>query len=216
MDSAVAAAARSTSRRRCSTALELIGESARAARSLTGYLDHADGEPYWRPPRSERSRRAGHASSGRSDAPADTVSRGLELLGEHRRDLPTQAFVFVLSDFLVPPDERAWQRALEHRWELVPVVIQDPVWERTFPDVGGVTVPYADPATGGVVPVYLTRAEAARLRERARGALGGARPRLPLARDRAGRGGRRTTRRRCSARSCAGPTCAMMSRGAVA
>ena len=98
-------------------------------------------------------------------APADTVSRALEHLGEHRRDLPTQTFVFVLSDFLVPPDERIWQRTLEHRWELVPVVVQDPVWERTFPDVGGVSVPYADPRNGRVAPVFLTEAEAARLRE---------------------------------------------------
>jgi hypothetical protein len=93
------------------------------------------------------------------------VSRALEHLGEHRRDLPTQTFVFVLSDFIVPPDERVWQRALEHRWELVPVVVQDPVWERTFPDVGGVSVPYADPRTGRVAPVLLTEHEAARQRE---------------------------------------------------
>ena len=39
------------------------------------------------------------------DAPTDTVSRALEHLHEHRRELPTQTFVFVLSDFLVPPDE---------------------------------------------------------------------------------------------------------------
>ena len=32
------------------TALDLIGASAIAARSLTGYLDYAAGEPYWRPP----------------------------------------------------------------------------------------------------------------------------------------------------------------------
>ena len=68
------------------------------------------------------------------DAPADTVVAGLDFLGEHRRDLPTQAFVFVLSDFIVPPDLRVWTRALEHRWEIVPVMIQDPVWERSFPD----------------------------------------------------------------------------------
>ena len=144
------------------TAVELIGASARAARSLTGYLDYAEGEPYWRPPRTEQ-----RAQEGTFDrpfhAPQDTVSLGLEFLAEHRRDLPTQAFVFVLSDFVVPPDLRVWQRALEHRWELVPVMIQDPVWERTFPAVGGVTVPYADPATGRVVPVYLSAREAARL-----------------------------------------------------
>jgi uncharacterized protein (DUF58 family) len=146
------------------TALDLIGTSAHAARSLTGYLDYAEGEPYWKPPRSEV-----RAEPGTFDrafrAPVDTVSRGLEFLGEHRRDLPTQAFVFILSDFVVPPDLRVWQRALEHQWEVVPVVIQDPVWERTFPPVGGITVPYADPGGGRVVPVYLTDREAARVRE---------------------------------------------------
>lgn len=143
--------------------LDLIADSARVARSLTGYLDYADGEAYWRPPRTER-----HAERGTFDrpfrAPPDTVARGLEHLGEHRRDLPTQAFVFIVSDFLVPPDEQRWQRALEHRWELVPVVVQDPLWERSFPDIGSVTIPYADAASGSVVPVYLTRAETERLR----------------------------------------------------
>ena len=144
--------------------LDLIGESARIARSLTGYLDYAYGEPYWRPPRTER-----HAERGAFDrpfaAPEATISLGLEHLGEHRRDLPTQAFVFVVSDFSVAPDERVWVRALEHRWELVPVVLRDPVWEASFPDVGGITVAYADPASGAVVPVYLSRGEARRLRE---------------------------------------------------
>jgi len=146
------------------SALELIAQSAVAARSLTGYLDYAQGKPFWRPPRSEH--RAEPGTFERPfDAPDDTVSQGLEFLGEHRRDLPTQAFVFVLSDFVVPPDLHVWQRAMEHRWELVPVAIQDPVWERTFPDIGGVSIPYADPATGRVVPVHLTPSEAAHLRD---------------------------------------------------
>jgi len=141
----------------------LVAASAQAARSLTGYLDFAAGEPFWRPPRTEA--RAEPATEARAfAAPADNVSRGLDFLAEHRRDLPTQAFVFILSDFVVPPDLKVWQRALEHRWELVPVLIQDPVWERTFPEVSGVTVPYSDPKTGRVFPVYLTRREAARLR----------------------------------------------------
>lgn len=145
------------------SALDLIGASAVAARSLTGYLDYADGEPFWHPPRTEQ--RVDPSTFDRPfRAPDDTVSQGLEFLGEHRRDLPTQAFVFVLSDFLVPPDMRRWQRALEHRWELVPVVVQDPVWERSFPDVGGITIPYADPATGHIVPVRLTVREAERRR----------------------------------------------------
>lgn len=145
-------------------AIDLIGESARMARSLTGYLDYAEGDAHWRPPRSEQ-----HAPRGTFDrpfrAPEDTVSRGLEHLGDHRRDLPTQAFVFVVSDFLVPPDVPVWERTLEHRWELVPVIVQDPRWEASFPDVGGVAVPLADPATGRVAPMRLTRREAARLRD---------------------------------------------------
>lgn len=139
--------------------IELIGMSARAARALTGYVDHAEGEVHWRPPSSER-----RAARGTFDrpfrAPREAVTLGLEHLGRHKRDLPTQAFVFVVSDFLVPPDPAVWRRALEHRWELVPVVIQDPVWEQGFPPVGGITVPYADPATGRVVPIYLTEQEA--------------------------------------------------------
>jgi uncharacterized protein (DUF58 family) len=145
--------------------LRLIRESARATRSLTAYLDHAEGETHWRPPRSERHTPQGPLEGRPFAAPADTVSLALQQLKQHRRELPTQTFVFVLSDFLVPPDERVWQRTLEHRWELVPVVIQDPVWERSFPDVGALTVPYADPDSGGVVPVYLTRAEAEQLRD---------------------------------------------------
>ena len=145
--------------------LRLIGESARVTRSLTAYFDQAEGDTHWHPPRSERYAPR-IAFEGRAfGAPAETVSHGLEHLVQHRRELPTQTFVFVLSDFLLPPDEEAWLRALEYQWELVPVIVQDPVWERSFPDVGGLTVPYAEPASGAVVPVYLTRAEADRLRE---------------------------------------------------
>ena len=37
--------------------------------------------------------------------------------------------------------------------------------ELSFPDVGAVTVPFADPESGAVVPVYLTRAEAEHLHD---------------------------------------------------
>ena len=144
-------------------AIDLIGMSARAARSMTGYVDHAEGDVYWRPPRTDRLAEPGTFERP-FRAPDDAVTLGLDHLRRHKRELPTQAFVFVISDFLVPPEPRAWQQALEHRWELVPVVVQDPVWERSFPDVGAITVPYDDAKTRGVVPVYLTRKESARLR----------------------------------------------------
>ena len=136
------------------------------------------------------------------------MSQGLDFLGEHRRDLPTQAFVFVLSDFIVPPDLRVWKRALEHRWEIVPVMIQDPVWERSFPEIGGITVPYADPRTGRVYPCTLTEREAARLRDEHEArwdalvrdfrSLGIEPVAVHIAR----------LRRHARRRSCAGPTCA--------
>jgi hypothetical protein len=47
----------------------------------------------------------------------------------------------------------------------VPVVIQDPVWERSFPDVGGVAVPIAEPRGGGGALVRFSRREAQERRE---------------------------------------------------
>jgi hypothetical protein len=146
------------------SAIELIGASAHAGRSLTGYVDQAEGDVYWRPPRSEHFAEP-DAFDRPFEAPEDTVSECLAFLGNHRRDLPTQAFVFVLSDFLAPPDSESWERGLEHRWELVPVIVQDAMWERSFPDVGGVTIDYAEPQSGRVVPIHLTRHEARRRRD---------------------------------------------------
>src|SRR5205807_649758 len=71
--------------------------------------------------------------------------------------LPATSFVFVVSDFLVPPDEEAWAEAAARGLDLVPVVVQDPDWEQSFPAVGGCVLPVADPATGAVRPVRLTR-----------------------------------------------------------
>ena len=78
--------------------------------------------------------------------------------------MPAGSFLFVLSDFLAPISEEVWTRALEHRWDVVPVVIQDPVWEQSFPQVDSVVVPAAD-ASGRLRPVRLRAAEAARRRE---------------------------------------------------
>lgn len=122
-------------------AVTLIGNSAVAARGLLGYFDEGEQTPFWHPPRSE-------GELGRLDlerpfgAPEDTLARGLRHLIEHRRDLPAGTFVFVLSDFLVGPDRDDWLWALERRWEIVPVVIQDPVWEQSFPDVAGLVIPF--------------------------------------------------------------------------
>jgi uncharacterized protein (DUF58 family) len=149
-------------------AVELVLASATRSGGFGGYLDYADGEPFWLPPRGER--RIAHLREERLDsagwnAPADGVERSLEHLFEHRRNVPAGSFVFVLSDFLQPPARETWLTASEHHWDVVPIVIQDPVWERSFPDVSGIVVPLRDPRTRRVVDVRLTKKEAASRRQ---------------------------------------------------
>src|SRR6266850_3709935 len=139
-------------------ATEIIYESAAALRGVSGYLDFADGEPFWEPPRSQHEP-VGLESRG-FGAPEDTLELALDHLVEHRRSLPTGSFVFVLSDFLFPMPEGAWTRVLQQRWDVVPVVIQDPVWEQSFPPVGGVMVPFWDPRARQVKPIRMSEREA--------------------------------------------------------
>jgi uncharacterized protein (DUF58 family) len=147
-----------------SNAARLIESSAVAARGLLGYFDEAGGDPYWRPPRSEHS--LDQLDLARDfGAPEDTLARGLEYLTRQRRDLPAGTFVFILSDFLVQPSRDEWLPVLERRWEIVPVVIRDPVWEQSFPDVGDSVVPFLDADTGRVTLVRFSTAEAAARRE---------------------------------------------------
>jgi uncharacterized protein (DUF58 family) len=136
--------------------------SAVAARADVASLDYAEGEPYWLPPGRrdvpwfvhERQTSAGFG------APEDNLVQGLAFLGRLHSDLPTGSFVFVLSDFLAPPDADAWFDAAAHGWDLVPVVIQDPLWEQSFPDIGSVAVPVSDPQDGRTHLVRLSRREA--------------------------------------------------------
>lgn len=138
-------------------ALRLIVQSVAQERGLIGYLDGAAWEPPRRPRGEDASAWAARASE--SDGSADDVARALDTLALHRRALAPGTLVFVLSDFLEPPPLSAWARALEHGWDPVPVVIQDPVWEQSFPAVGGVAVPVAG-MDGRIRVVRLTRSEA--------------------------------------------------------
>lgn len=141
------------------TAALMIADSTVAARGYSGYLDFADGEVYWRPPRSQHEdwRLQPPRPFG---APEDTITRSLEHLLELRPSLLPGSFLFVLSDFLLPLHEEMWLRAVERRWDIVPVVLQDPIWERTFPDVSGTMVPVVDPASGRLRYLRVSRAEA--------------------------------------------------------
>jgi hypothetical protein len=131
------------------TAAQLVALSVIRARGIVGYLDFGQGgEECWELPRS-RSETWGTPVGDRPfAAPAESLTTALLHLVEHRRAVPPGSFVFVLSDFLVPPSGASLERALQQRWDIVPVVIQDPVWERSFPDVAGVVVRLVDPDTG--------------------------------------------------------------------
>jgi uncharacterized protein (DUF58 family) len=154
-------------------ATEAIVESAIAARGAAGYLDFGkrpDGSdaPFWISPRGrspldlieERARTAGF------DADAGSLTRGIEYLARSATSLGAGSFVFVISDFLEPPPHTLWLTAVARRWELVPVVTQDPTWEQSFPSAGPVVMPIADPRDGSVLEVRLRRSEARAERER--------------------------------------------------
>jgi uncharacterized protein (DUF58 family) len=148
-------------------ATETIVASALAGRGAVGYLDCAN-DPFWIAPRGrsplelirERDRTAVY------DADAGSLRRGIDHLARSASSLGAGTFVFVLSDFLELPPRELWLVGSARRWELVPVVIQDPVWEQSFPSVGPVVVPIADPDDGAVLEVRLTRSEARAERER--------------------------------------------------
>jgi uncharacterized protein (DUF58 family) len=149
-------------------ALSMIAASAFKARGLFGYLDMADAEPFWRPPRSEAQVPVleDELRSRPWTAAPDNLERGFEFFKLARLTLPPGSFVFVVSDFLVCPSEATWVSLLEHRWDVVPVVVQDPTWEQSFPDVSGVTLPIADAERGTLGTVRLTRSRSRQLRER--------------------------------------------------
>ncbi len=145
-----------------------IATSAAVAQADLAALDFGAGEPWWLP-LGRRDRRWLIAEREGSEtpfaAPDDTLERALAFLDRRRAQLPSGSFVFVLSDFLAPPSSESLRRAVSHGWDVVPVVIQDPVWEQSFPAVGGVALPVSDPRQDGVRLVRLSRRQAETRRE---------------------------------------------------
>ena len=142
----------------------LVAEATLAARGFFGYLDLGGDEEEGVPPRTHYELPKG-ALEGSFAAPEDNLARAFRFLAETQPILPAGTFVFVLSDFLMPFDEQAWIAAIERRWDIVPVVIQDPVWEQTFPYVDNIAFPFADPRTGRVTHIRMSAEEANARRE---------------------------------------------------
>lgn len=149
------------------TIVELVLASAGAAGGFVGYLDYADGDPHWRQPKGERKLieiRDERLWSSEYGGPPDWLERSIDHLASHPRAVTPGTFVFVISDFLPVPSTELWLAAVEHRWDIVPVVIQDPTWEQSFPDVSGIVVPLRDARTGRLTAVRLRAKEAAQRR----------------------------------------------------
>ena len=140
----------------------MIVESAIGADGFPGYLDLADPHlPRWVPPnRQEHADEIRERELYRSayTAPEDSLVRALQHLERARADVPPGSFVFVMSDFLASPPPSVWRASLAMGWDLIPVIVQDPTWEQSFPPVSGFVLPLDQ-------PVRLTRREAEQRRE---------------------------------------------------
>lgn len=143
-----------------------IVAAAHAARAYVGYLDFS-GNPgregasaHWIAPHRQSARRIVDRLEQEFDAPGNSLELALDYLLTLHRDVPAGSFVFILSDFLSPVASHVWSRARSRRWDVVPVIVQDPVWEQSFPPISGVLVPFSDPQTRRTGAVRLSAGEA--------------------------------------------------------
>jgi len=164
-------------------AAALVEESVTEARGFVGRLEFGvrDGVVAWSPPAGARGvgTLVDHELPDREHkARAGSVGGALDFLAYHRRSVPAASFIFVVSDFLLAPTLETWERALDRGWDIVPVIVQDPVWEQSFPDVDGIGMPLSDDR-GRLRIVRLRRGESrawrARHEERLAGLLAGMR-----------------------------------------
>ncbi len=147
----------------------MILASSRAVHALVGRADCGpEGPRVQRPVRDQALLRLleQELAHDSADGPARGLDTTLTQLTAFPAEVPAGTFVFLLSDFLAPPRPDLLHTALAAGWDVVPVLIQDPVWERSFPAVSGVTLPLGDPGTGAVRLVRLRPAEARERRER--------------------------------------------------
>jgi uncharacterized protein (DUF58 family) len=137
--------------------LELIAASAVAEHGELVYADGVSAPELLRAPNDAAARHAFERHVGEAGA---SVSGALGSLLRGSEPLPPGSFVFVISDFFADAPARLWIRLTSLGWDVTPVIVQDPVWEQTFPAVGGVVLPLADAATGESHDAWLTPHEA--------------------------------------------------------
>jgi uncharacterized protein (DUF58 family) len=150
--------------RAASIAARAIVESADAARAVVALYGGAEGQALQPVRGRTRAVRARIDRSGFTAAD-DTLDVAIAALTRRRASLPAGSFVFVVSDFLgsLGPASRARLQRLGP--DIVPVIVQDPTWEQSFPDVPGVLLPTAEVGRGRPRSVRLSRRETAARRD---------------------------------------------------
>jgi uncharacterized protein (DUF58 family) len=149
--------------REASTAIVAAAHSARA---YVGYLDFTAAPggggpaPHWISPHRQSAQRIVDRLAREFNAPRNSLELSIDYLLTLHRDVPAGSFVFILSDFLEPVPAHVWSRARSRRWDVVPVIVQDRVWDQSFPLLSGVLVPFDNPETGKRGSVRLSSAEA--------------------------------------------------------
>lgn len=148
-----------------------IVTAARASRAYMGYLDFApstegaDATPHWIAPHSQGAKAIVKRVHAPFAAPPDGLELAMDYLLPLQSDAPAGTFVFVISDYLRPIPESIWSKARARKLDLVPVIVQDPVWEQSFPEIGGLLLPIMDPETGKRTLLRLSRREVKARRE---------------------------------------------------
>ena len=163
-------------------ALRSIGAATTAARGDLAYIEDRAGHPLWlspRPPAAALARLHAETATAPFGADARSLDSCLGALTRRAASLPAGTFVFVLSDFVDAVAPRMWFRMRALRWDVTPVVVQDPVWEQSFPELRGVLLPIADVATGERGTIWVggreARARRAANEQRLEALLGGLR-----------------------------------------
>jgi uncharacterized protein (DUF58 family) len=145
--------------------VKLVAASVRAARGDVGLVSSTAAGPFYvRPGRIPSDAWLIDRAAGPTEGPPDALVRSLELLSRRRAALPVGTFVFVVSDFVTPVPGRVWMGLRGLGWDVVPLVVQDSVWEQSFPRIGNVVVPFVAPGSTRICDVWISRRRATELR----------------------------------------------------
>jgi len=142
---------------------EVVALSANQYHCPLSYLD----DESWRPPSTTTGLEQilEHVEARGYDSEGDTLDALFGLLRSVEHLLPAGTFIFCCSDFLAVPAERTLAMVADADWALVPVIVQDPLWEQSYPEAAAdVALPVLDDS-GQFRLLRQSKAEVRRRRE---------------------------------------------------